>query len=145
MSLILSKSSFTSSTVISAIWAILNVFSFKSPYPLEIWKPRFANSLLRSATLIPLVFLIVVNVLDKYKQKYMNTINKTAVAKQVNATIKSNEKETNIDDIKPGARVDHPKFGVGTVVGMMGTDVTIAFEQQGIKKINKEFTTFDVL
>ena len=77
------------------------------------------------------------NVLDKYKQKYMNTINKTAVAKQVNATIKSNEKETNIDDIKPGARVHHPKFGVGTVVGMMGTDVTIAFEQQGIKKINK--------
>ena len=85
------------------------------------------------------------NVLDKYKQKYMNTINKTAVAKQVNATIKSNEKENNIDDIKPGARVHHPKFGVGTVVGMMGTDVTIAFEQQGIKKINKEYTTLDVL
>ena len=85
------------------------------------------------------------NVLDKYKQKYMNTINKTAVAKQVNATIKSNEKETNIDDIKPGARVHHPKFGVGTVVGMMGTDATIAFEQQGIKKINKEYTTLDVL
>ena len=85
------------------------------------------------------------NVLDKYKQKYMNTINKTAVAKQVNATIKSNEKETNIDDIKPGARVHHPKFGVGTVVGMIGTDVTIAFEQQGIKKINKEYTTLDVL
>ena len=85
------------------------------------------------------------NVLDKYKQKYMNTINKTAVAKQVNATIKSNEKETNIDDIKPGARVHHPKFGVGTVVGMMGTDVTIAFEQQGIKKINKEYTTLDLV
>ena len=85
------------------------------------------------------------NVLDKYKQKYMNTINKTAVAKQVNATIKRKEKETNIDDIKPGARVHHPKFGVGTVVGMMGTDVTIAFEQQGIKKINKEYTTLDVL
>ena len=85
------------------------------------------------------------NVLDKYKQKYMNTINKTAVAKQVNATIKSNEKETNIDDIKPGARVHHPKFGVGTVVGMMGTDVTIAFEQQGIKKINKEYITLYVL
>ena len=85
------------------------------------------------------------NVLDKYKQKYMNTINKTAVAKQVNATIKNNEKETNIDDIKPGARVLHPKFGVGTVVGMMGTDVTIAFEQQGIKKINKEYTTLDIL
>lgn len=85
------------------------------------------------------------NVLDKYKQKYMNTINKTAVAKKINATIKDNEKETNIDDIKPGARVHHPKFGVGTVVGMMGTDVTIAFEQQGIKKINKEYTTLDIL
>ena len=85
------------------------------------------------------------NVLDKYKQNYMNTINKTAVAKQVNATIKDKEKETNIEDIKPGARVHHPKFGVGTVVGMMGTDVTIAFEQQGIKKINKEYTTLDVL
>ena len=85
------------------------------------------------------------NVLDKYKQKYMSTVNKTAVAKQVNATIKSKEKETNIDDIKPGARVPHPKFGVGTVVGMMGTDVTIAFEQQGIKKINKEYTTLDLL
>ena len=85
------------------------------------------------------------NVLDKYKQKYINSINKTAVAKQVKATIKSTEKESNIEDIKPGARVHHPKFGVGTVVGMMGTDVTIAFEQQGIKKINKEYTTLDVL
>ena len=85
------------------------------------------------------------NVLDKYKQKYMNTINKTAVAKQVNATIKSNEKETNIDDIKPGARVHHPKFGVGTVVEMIKTDITIAFEQQGIKKIKKEYTTLDIL
>ena len=32
------------------------------------------------------------NVLDKYKQKYMNNMNKTAVAKQVNATIKNNRK-----------------------------------------------------
>ena len=48
------------------------------------------------------------NVLDKYKQKYMNTINKTAVAKQVNATIKSNEKETNIDDIKTRCKSTSP-------------------------------------
>ena len=75
----------------------------------------------------------------------MNNMNKTAVAKQVNATIKNKENETNMDDIRPGARVHHPKFGVGTVVGMMGTDVTIAFEQQGIKKINKEYTTLDIL
>lgn len=85
------------------------------------------------------------NVLDKYKQKYMNNVNKSSVANNVNATIKDSKKETNIDDIKPGTRVHHPKFGVGTVVGMMGTDVTIAFVQQGIKKINKEYTTLDIL
>ncbi len=85
------------------------------------------------------------NVLDKYKQKYMKNVNKSAVAQNVNATIKDSKKETNIDDIKPGTRVHHPKFGVGTVVGMMGTEVTIAFVQQGIKKINKEYTTLDIL
>lgn len=85
------------------------------------------------------------NVLDKYKQKYMKNVNKSAVAQNVNATIKDSKKETNIDDIKPGTRVYHPKFGVGTVVGMMGTEVTIAFVQQGIKKINKEYTTLDIL
>ncbi|MGL4914482.1 MAG: DUF3553 domain-containing protein [Romboutsia sp.] len=85
------------------------------------------------------------NVLDKYKQKYMNNVNKSAMANKINATIKDTKKDQNLDDIKPGVRVHHPKFGVGTVVGMMGTDVTIAFEQQGIKKINKEYTTLDVL
>ncbi len=85
------------------------------------------------------------NVLDKYKQKYMKNVNKSTVAHNVNATIKDSKKETNIDDIKPGTRVHHPKFGVGTVVGMMGTEVTIAFVQQGIKKINKEYTTLDIL
>ena len=85
------------------------------------------------------------NVLDKYKQKYMNTMNKSTVAKKVNATIKDTKKETDIDDIKLGAKVHHPKFGEGTVVGMMGSDVTIAFKEQGIKKINKEYTTLDVL
>jgi DNA helicase-2/ATP-dependent DNA helicase PcrA len=85
------------------------------------------------------------NVLDKYKQKYMKNVNKSAVAQNVNATIKDSKKETNIDDIKPGTRVHHPKFGVGTVVGMMGREVTIAFVQQGIKKINKEYTTLDIL
>ncbi|WP_353654847.1 hypothetical protein [Clostridium sp. CCUG 7971] len=28
---------------------------------------------------------------------------------------------------------------------MVGSDVTIAFVQQGIKKINKEYTTLDIL
>ena len=85
------------------------------------------------------------NVLDKYKQKYMNNMNKSAVATKVNATVKDSTKETNQDDIKLGSKVHHPKFGVGTVVSVIGSDVTIAFDQQGIKKINKEYTTLDIL
>ena len=85
------------------------------------------------------------NVLDKYKQKYMSNMNKSAVATQVKATVKDSTKETNPEDIKLGSKVHHPKFGVGTVVSVIGSDVTIAFEQQGIKKINKEYTTLDVL
>ena len=85
------------------------------------------------------------NILDKYTKKYMNNIQKSSIAKKVNATVKDSTKETNIDDIKPGAKVHHPKFGVGTVVMMKGTDVTIAFDNQGLKTINKEYTTLDLL
>ena len=85
------------------------------------------------------------NILDKYTKKYMNNVNKSTVATKVKATVKEKEKETDIDDIKLGSKVHHPKFGIGTVVAMVGTDVTIAFDQQGIKKINKEYTTLDLL
>ncbi|HDO9288522.1 TPA: UvrD-helicase domain-containing protein, partial [Clostridioides difficile] len=69
------------------------------------------------------------NMLDKYTKKYMSTISKSKVADKVNATIKDSNKETNPDDIKLGSKVHHPKFGVGTVVSIIGTDVTIAFDQ----------------
>ncbi|HBF7900687.1 DUF3553 domain-containing protein [Clostridioides difficile] len=85
------------------------------------------------------------NMLDKYTKKYMSIISKSKVADKVNATIKDSNKETNPDDIKLGSKVHHPKFGVGTVVSIIGTDVTIAFDQQGIKKINKEYTTLNIL
>ena len=85
------------------------------------------------------------NILDKYKQKYMNSINKANVASKVNATVKETKAESNLDDIKLGSKVHHPKFGVGTVVAVVGSDLTIAFNNQGIKKINKEYTTLDVL
>ncbi|MDN9851687.1 DUF3553 domain-containing protein [Clostridioides difficile] len=85
------------------------------------------------------------NMLDKYTKKYISTISKSKVADKVNATIKDSNKETNPDDIKLGSKVHHPKFGVGTVVSIIGTDVTIAFDQQGIKKINKEYTTLNIL
>jgi DNA helicase II / ATP-dependent DNA helicase PcrA len=85
------------------------------------------------------------NILDKYKQKYMKSMNKENVATKVNATIKESKAESNVDDIKLGSKVHHPKFGVGTVVAASGSDLTIAFNNQGIKKINKEYTTLDLL
>ena len=86
------------------------------------------------------------NILDKYTQKYkMNNMNKVQVAKKANATIKNTSNESNIDDLKLGAKVHHPKFGLGTVVALKGPDVTIAFENQGIKTINKEYTTLDLV
>ena len=86
------------------------------------------------------------NILDKYTQKYkMNNMNKMEIAKKANATIKSTSNESNIDDLKLGAKVHHPKFGLGTVVALKGPDVTIAFENQGIKTINKKYTTLDLV
>ena len=86
------------------------------------------------------------NILDKYTQKYkMNNMNKVQAAKKANATIKNTSNESNIEDLKLGAKVHHPKFGLGTVVALKGPDVTIAFENQGIKTINKEYTTLDLV
>ena len=86
------------------------------------------------------------NILDKYTQKYkMNNMNRMQAAKKANATIKSSSNESNIDNLKLGAKVHHPKFGLGTVVALKGPDVTIAFDNQGIKTINKEYTTLDLV
>ena len=86
------------------------------------------------------------NILDKYTQKYkMNNMNRMQAAKKANATIKSSSNESNIDNLKLGAKVHHPKFGLGIVVALKGPDVTIAFDNQGIKTINKEYTTLDLV
>ena len=86
------------------------------------------------------------NILDKYTQKYkMNNMNRMQADKKANATIKSSSNESNIDNLKLGAKVHHPKFGLGTVVALKGPDVTIAFDNQGIKTINKEYTTLDLV
>ena len=85
------------------------------------------------------------NMLDKYTKKYMDNMNKVQVAQKANATIKSSTSENNLDDLKLGCKVHHPKFGLGTVVALKGSDITIAFDNQGIKTINKEYTTIDLV
>ena len=85
------------------------------------------------------------NMLDKYTKKYMNSVNKAEIAKKAQATIKEKTDVSDIDNIKLGSKVHHPKFGTGTVVALKGPDVTIAFDNQGIKTINKEYTTIDLI
>lgn len=85
------------------------------------------------------------NMLDKYTKKYMNTANKAEIAKKAHATIKQENDVSDIKNIKLGSKIHHPKFGIGTVVALKGSDVTIAFDNQGIKTINKEYTTIDVI
>ena len=83
--------------------------------------------------------------LDKYTKKYMNNANKAKMAKKANATIKEKTDAVDVDNIKLGSKVHHPKFGIGTVVALKGSDITIAFDNQGIKTINKEYTTIDLI
>ena len=85
------------------------------------------------------------NMLDKYTKKHMNTVNKAEMAKKANATIKQKTDIADLDNIKLGSKIHHPKFGTGTVVAVKGPDITIAFDNQGIKTINKEYTTIDVI
>lgn len=85
------------------------------------------------------------NMLDKYTKKYMNTVNKAEIAKKANATIKQKTDIADLDNIKLGSKIHHPKFGTGTVVAVKGPDITIAFDNQGIKTINKEYTIIDVI
>ena len=85
------------------------------------------------------------NMLDKYTKKYMNNANKAKMAKKANATIKEKTDVVDVDNIKLGSKVHHPKFGIGTVVALKGSDITIAFDNQGIKTINKEYTTIDLI
>ncbi|MGN1032210.1 MAG: DUF3553 domain-containing protein, partial [Intestinibacter sp.] len=85
------------------------------------------------------------NMLDKYTKKYMNSVNKAQMAKKANATIKEKTDISDVDNIKLGSKVHHPKFGIGTVVALKGSDVTIAFDNQGVRTINKEYTTIDLI
>lgn len=46
-----------------------------------------------------------------------------------------------IPKVKKGSKVVHPKFGEGTVISKEGSEVTIAFNKKGVKKINLQYTT----
>ena len=84
-------------------------------------------------------FLGWVELPENYDKAEVELIKKTA------ANLKEKTDVSDIDNIKLGSKVHHPKFGTGTVVALKGPDVTIAFDNQGIKTINKEYTTIDLI
>ncbi len=48
-------------------------------------------------------------------------------------------KPTNTDEVRPGRKVNHPKFGLGTVVSIEKDIAKIAFPNAGIKEIAVDF------
>lgn len=89
------------------------------------------------------------NVLDKYSKKYKKSMNMDAVSKNVKVTIIEGNKEGSDfalkDSVKAGSKIYHSKFGKGTVVARNGNDLTVAFVNKGIKRLNIEYTVFEVL
>ncbi|OPJ55953.1 DNA helicase PcrA [Alkalithermobacter paradoxus] len=70
------------------------------------------------------------SLLEKYREKY-----------------KIDKKKENVQngEIKLGSKVRHPKFGIGTVVSKIGSTVNIAFENKGIKSINIEYVSLEII
>ena len=60
-------------------------------------------------------------------------------------TENTKKEEFEIENIKSGSKVVHPKFGLGTVVGVAGNNVTITFEKCGIKNIDPSYINLEVL
>lgn len=106
------------------------------------------------------------SLLNKYADKYKKSMN-INTAKQIGAKIvKPKEDVINIDDIeakkgegqgydsydankipkvKNGSIVFHQKFGEGAVISKLGAELTIAFTKKGVKKINLEYNTVEVI
>ncbi len=64
---------------------------------------------------------------NKYKAKY-NYNNRSSPDE--------NKSTENLAKIKPGDKIKHPLFGVGTIVSSEGTMYTVSFEKKGVKKID---------
>jgi len=58
---------------------------------------------------------------------------------------KENVESLDLAQIKAGCKVKHPKFGVGTVVSVIGDMLTIAFPNSGIKKISSTFIQLEIV
>ncbi len=78
----------------------------------------------------------------KLENKY--SAEKVSNASTVNGVDKV-KKTTDLSKFKPGVKVKHKTFGVGTIISVTGTSASIAFDGLGIKKFSLEIAPLEVL
>ena len=75
---------------------------------------------------------------DSYSHgDYISPIKQAYAVKQGSDLLKKQATLAN-EDVKPGERVNHPKFGDGTIITVNGTVLTIVFDLFGTKKLAKD-------
>ncbi|SHJ99062.1 DNA helicase PcrA [Paramaledivibacter caminithermalis] len=86
-----------------------------------------------------------VNNLNSFANSHMISLRKPKeqkIQKKPASNVSSSE-------IKPGTKVQHKKFGTGTIISIDGTgdkaELTIAFDQQGIKKLMLGFAPIQIV
>ena len=113
------------------------------------------------------------SLLQNYADKYKKTMNVDR-ARQIGASIKTRENEepvekvrdinseeteikkgegpgydsydsNSIPRVKKGSVISHPRFGEGAIISKQGAEVVVAFNKKGIKKLNLEYTSLEVI
>ena len=75
---------------------------------------------------------------DSYSYgKYVSPLSQAYAVKQGSEIMKKQATLAN-EEVKPGERLNHPKFGDGTVITVNGTVLTIVFDLYGTKKLAKD-------
>ena len=75
---------------------------------------------------------------DSYSQgKYVSPLSQAYEVKKSNTQTMSRATLAN-EVVKPGERVEHPKFGQGTIITVNGSILTIVFDLYGTKKLAKD-------
>lgn len=100
------------------------------------------------------------SMINAQAQKYKDRMN-IGVAKKVGAFVKNESDKSSsvnrgegmgadsydvekIPKVKKGSKITHPKFGSGVVIQKLGAEVSIAFKNAGVKKVNLEYATIKV-
>ena len=88
-------------------------------------------------TLSPSIFLKEMDknlLYDVLKERKKANTSYSSIKKNVAPTKPEIKLNTNVD-YKTGDKVSHDKFGLGTIIGIMGSTLVINFDSVGLKKL----------